>query len=65
VTYEARFTHDLGADSLDTAELIMEFEKRLGIAIPDEVATEIRTVSDAINAVDNLLVEKRENDQTF
>nr|BCX00756.1 MAG: acyl carrier protein [Bacteroidota bacterium] len=45
---EASFTNDLGADSLDTVELIMEFEKQFGITIPDEEAEKIATVGDAI-----------------
>lgn len=45
---EASFTNDLGADSLDTVELIMEFEKEFGVSIPDDKAEEIRTVGDAI-----------------
>lgn len=45
---EARFTNDLGADSLDTVELIMEFEKEFGISIPDDKAEKIATVGDAI-----------------
>ena len=48
VTNEANFTNDLGADSLDTVELIMEFEKEFGISIPDEQADTISTVGDAI-----------------
>ncbi|MCQ2960556.1 MAG: acyl carrier protein [Bacteroidales bacterium] len=48
VTKEANFTNDLGADSLDTVELIMEFEKEFGISIPDEQADTIATVGDAI-----------------
>ena len=44
----AAFTPDLGADSLDTVELIMEFEKEFGITIPDEKAETIQTVGDAI-----------------
>ena len=48
VTPEASFTNDLGADSLDTVELIMEFEKEFDISIPDEQAEEIQTVGDAI-----------------
>lgn len=51
VTPEASFTNDLGADSLDTVELIMEFEKTFGISIPDEVAEKITTVGDAINYI--------------
>ena len=45
---EAAFTTDLGADSLDTVELIMEFEKEFGITIPDEKAETIQAVGDAI-----------------
>ncbi|MCQ2605840.1 MAG: acyl carrier protein [Bacteroidales bacterium] len=48
VTNEANFTNDLGADSLDTVELIMEFEKEFGISIPDDQADTISTVGDAI-----------------
>ena len=48
VTNEASFTNDLGADSLDTVELIMEFEKEFGISIPDDQAEKITTVADAI-----------------
>ena len=45
---EASFTNDLGADSLDTVELIMEFEKEFNISIPDDQAEKIATVGDAI-----------------
>ena len=45
---EASFTNDLGADSLDTVELIMEFEKEFNISIPDDKAEKISTVGDAI-----------------
>lgn len=48
VTPEASFSNDLGADSLDTVELIMEFEKEFSISIPDEAAEKITTVKDAI-----------------
>ncbi len=51
VTPEASFTNDLGADSLDTVELIMEFEKEFSIAIPDDQAEGIGTVGDAINYI--------------
>ena len=50
----ANFTNDLGADSLDTVELIMEFEKEFGISIPDEEAQKIATVGDAIAHVEAL-----------
>ena len=49
VTHEASFTNDLGADSLDTVELIMEFEKEFNLSIPDEQAENIATVGDAIS----------------
>ena len=48
VTPEASFTQDLGLDSLDTVELIMEFEKEFGITIPDDKAEVIKTVADAV-----------------
>ena len=48
VTNEASFTNDLGADSLDTVELIMEFEKEFNITIPDDKSESIATVGDAI-----------------
>ena len=53
VTPEASFTNDLGADSLDTVELIMEFEKEFGISIPDDKAEPIQTVQDAINYIND------------
>ena len=49
VTSSANFTNDLGADSLDKVELVMEFEKEFNISIPDEKAEEIVTVGDAIS----------------
>jgi acyl carrier protein len=49
VSTEANFTNDLGADSLDTVELIMEFEKEFDISIPDEDAENIATVGSAID----------------
>ena len=52
VTPEATFTNDLGADSLDTVELIMEFEKEFNIAIPDDQAEKIGTVADAIKYIE-------------
>ncbi|MBP5318252.1 MAG: acyl carrier protein [Paludibacteraceae bacterium] len=48
VVATASFTNDLGADSLDTVEMIMEFEKEFGVTIPDEEAEKISTVGDAI-----------------
>ncbi|MDO4367191.1 MAG: acyl carrier protein [Bacteroidales bacterium] len=55
VTPEASFTKDLGADSLDTVELIMEFEKAFNITIPDEAAEKIATVGDAIKYIESNL----------
>jgi len=52
VSNEANFTNDLGADSLDTVELIMEFEKEFNIAIPDDQAEKIQTVGDAISFIE-------------
>ena len=52
VTPEASFTNDLGADSLDTVELIMEFEKEFNIAIPDDQAEKIASVGDAISYIE-------------
>jgi acyl carrier protein len=49
VVNDASFTNDLGADSLDTVELIMEFEKEFGISIPDDQAENILTVGQAIS----------------
>ncbi|MBR1795255.1 MAG: acyl carrier protein [Bacteroidales bacterium] len=57
VTETASFTNDLGADSLDTVELLMEFEKGFGIKIPDEETAGIATVGDAINKVTEKLGE--------
>jgi acyl carrier protein len=52
VTMESSFTNDLGADSLDTVELIMEFEKEFNIAIPDDHAENIATVGDAVKYIE-------------
>ena len=52
VTLEASFTNDLGADSLDTVELIMEFEKEFDISIPDEQAEKIQTVGEAVSYIE-------------
>ena len=53
VVPEASFTNDLGADSLDTVELIMELEKEFDLSIPDEEAEKIVTVGDAIAFIEN------------
>ena len=54
ITEEAHFVNDLGADSLDTVELIMEFEKEFDIQIPDDKAEKIATVGDAIKFIEAL-----------
>ena len=51
VTLETSFINDLGADSLDTVELVMEFEERFHIEIPDEAAEKIQTVGDAVKYI--------------
>lgn len=53
ITEDASFTNDLGADSLDTVELIMEFEKEFDVTIPDEDAEKIATVGDAIRYLED------------
>lgn len=55
VTPTASFTNDLGADSLDTVELIMEFEKEFSISIPDDQAEKISTVGDAVSYIESNL----------
>ena len=52
VTMEASFTNDLGADSLDTVELMLDFEKKFGIAIPDDQQENIVTVGDVIKLIE-------------
>jgi len=52
VTNDASFTNDLGADSLDTVELIMEFEKEFNISIPDDQAENIGTVGEAVKYIE-------------
>lgn len=58
ITNEASFTNDLGADSLDTVELIMEFEKEFEIDIKDDVAESIATVGDAIKLIEEIVSAK-------
>lgn len=58
ITPEKSFTNDLGADSLDTVELIMEFENAFGIKFPEEDAEKIATVGDAVAYIENLLGTK-------
>ncbi len=60
VTESANFTNDLGADSLDTVELLMEFERVFEIKIPDEETSTIATVKDAIDKVKEKLAGKEE-----
>ena len=55
VTNEASFTNDLGADSLDTVELIMEFEKEFDLAIPDDEAEKISTVGEAVAHIETAI----------
>ena len=55
ITMEAKFIDDLGADSLDTVELIMEFEEEFGIEIPDEDAENITTVGSAVDYIEKVL----------
>ncbi len=52
VTMEASFTNDLGADSLDTVELMLDFEKKFGIAIPDDQQENIVTVGDVVKLIE-------------
>jgi acyl carrier protein len=59
VVNEASFINDLGADSLDTVELVMAFEEEFGIEIPDEEAEKIQTVGNAIDYVKSHVVEKK------
>ena len=54
VTSSASFIEDLGADSLDTVELVMAFEEEFGIEIPDDAAETILSVGDAINFIDSV-----------
>jgi acyl carrier protein len=53
VTAEASFVEDLGADSLDTVELVMAFEEEFGVDIPDEDAEQMRTVGDAVKYLES------------
>ena len=53
VSLETTFVQDLGADSLDTVELVMAFEEEFGCEIPDEEAEKIQTVQDAVNYIDS------------
>ncbi len=52
VTAEAKFTEDLGADSLDTVELVMAFEEEFGIEVPDEAAEKLLSVGDVVRYID-------------
>ena len=54
VTMYAQFTNDLGADSLDSVELIMEFEKEFGVSIPDAQQEEIKTVGDVVGLIERM-----------
>ena len=54
VTMEASFIEDLGADSLDTVELVMAFEEEFNVEIPDDVAEKIKTVKDTVEYIDSI-----------
>ncbi|MFW6104396.1 MAG: acyl carrier protein [Candidatus Bipolaricaulota bacterium] len=58
LTLGASYVEDLGADSLDTVEMIMEFEDEFGVEIPDEDAEELTTVGESIEYLENLLEEE-------
>jgi acyl carrier protein len=58
LTLDASYVEDLGADSLDTVEMIMEFEDEFGIEIPDEDAEDLTTVGESIDYLENLLEEE-------
>jgi len=58
LTLDASYVEDLGADSLDTVEMIMEFEDEFGIEIPDEDAEDLTTVGESIEYLENLLAEE-------
>ncbi|MFP4135666.1 MAG: acyl carrier protein [Candidatus Acetothermia bacterium] len=58
LTLDASYVEDLGADSLDTVEMIMEFEDEFGIEIPDEDAEDLTTVGDSIDYLEDLLEEE-------
>lgn len=58
LTLDASYVEDLGADSLDTVEMIMEFEDEFGIEIPDEDAEDLTTVGESIDYLESLLEEE-------
>ncbi|MCF7891050.1 acyl carrier protein [Candidatus Bipolaricaulota bacterium] len=58
LTLDASYVEDLGADSLDTVEMIMEFEDEFGIEIPDEDAEDLTTVGESIDYLENLLEQE-------
>ncbi len=65
ITEESTFVDDLGADSLDRVELIMEFEEEFGIEIPDEDAEKISTVGEAIAYIERRLAERSGEQSSF
>jgi acyl carrier protein len=64
ITRETSFVNDLGADSLDTVELVMELEEEFDIHIPDDVAEKIQTVGQAIDHIEAAVQEAGQQDQT-
>ncbi|RKX80001.1 MAG: acyl carrier protein [Spirochaetes bacterium] len=58
IALESRFREDLGADSLDTYELLYAIDSELGVSVPDEKATEFEKVSDALNFIEEQLKDK-------
>lgn len=61
ITRETSFVNDLNADSLDTVELVMEFEDEFDMSIPDEEAEKIQTVGQAIEYIEKILEQNNEN----
>jgi acyl carrier protein len=59
ITLETKYAEDLGADSLDTAELVMEFEDEFEISVPDDAEGKIRTVGDTVMFIKEQLVAKK------
>ena len=64
INSQSSFTNDLEADSLDVVELVMEFERAFDISIPDNEAEKIRTVAEAVEAIDNVKKNERQRNST-